>query len=122
MIPQAPAPVLAKRFRGGGQVVPFTFEGQEGWLAIIHEVAYFGDRRNYEHRFVFLDHGFVITAVTQPFALREPRAIEFAAGLATVGERIIVSFGVRDCEAWLAEMPAADVRRALTRVVVAPSA
>jgi hypothetical protein len=44
--------------------------------------------------------------MSQPFAFREPRAIEFAAGLAAMGDRIVVSFGVRDAEAWLVEIPA----------------
>jgi len=36
------------------------------------------------------------------------RQIEFAAGMAyfSVTRRLMISYGVRDCEAWLAEMDA----------------
>jgi hypothetical protein len=42
-----------------------------------------------------------VAAVSPPFAFRERRAIEFAAGMARQGDRLVISFGVRDAEAWL---------------------
>ena len=106
-----PSPPLARRFRGGSQLV--AFDG--GWLAVIHEVAHL-ERRIYEHRFVWFDPDLAVRRVSPPFAFRELRAIEFAAGLAAAGDRLVVSFGVRDAEAWLVELASADVRDLLVEV------
>lgn len=104
----AEAPHVAREFRGGSQLVPV---GDGRWLAVIHEVAAPAGRRVYEHRFVMFNEpeGWRITHVSQPFAFREPRTIEFCAGLALVGTRLVASFGVNDAEAWLAWMPVGQV-------------
>ena len=95
------APPMAAGFRGGGQVVPF----RDGWLGIVHEVAHLGDgRRAYEHRFVWFDDTFTIRRWSPLFWFSEKQQIEFAAGLAIFNERIVVSFGVRDAEAWLVSL------------------
>jgi predicted GH43/DUF377 family glycosyl hydrolase len=98
---RGPAPPMARGFRGGGQVVPF----RDGWLAIVHEVAAVADgRRAYEHRFVWFDASFTIKRWSPLFFFADKQSIEFAAGLAIVGETVFVSYGVRDAEAWLASM------------------
>ncbi len=107
--PSADAPAVARSFRGGSQIVPI---GYGKWLGLVHEVAHDLDgRRIYEHRMVRFDEsaGWRIDAVSMPFAFREPRAIEFAAGLAVNGDRLVASFGVRDAEAWLCEMRLSEV-------------
>ena len=103
-----PSPAVARGFRGGSQLVPLA-EGR--WLALVHEVAEDAGRRIYEHRFVSFDEadGFGIDGVSPTFAFREKRAIEFAAGLAVKGDRLVASFGVRDAEAWIAEMSLAEI-------------
>lgn len=104
------APHIAKEFRGGGQLVAFD----DGYLGVIHEVAIIdGGKRCYEHRFVWFDHTLALKRLSVPFAFRESRAIEFAAGLALVGRMVAVSFGVRDAEAWVVGLDANDVRRML---------
>jgi hypothetical protein len=110
----SPAPHLAAGFRGGSQLVPI---GNALWLAIVHEVAEDGGRRIYEHRFVEFDEaaGWSITGVSRPFAFRELRAIEFAAGLARKEGRLVASFGVRDAEAWLVELDLREVCGLLER-------
>lgn len=105
----AKAPAVARSFRGGSQLVAI---GDGKWLAIVHEVAHEASgARIYEHRFVRFDEpaGWKIDAISPPFAFRELRAIEFAAGLAYLGGNLVASFGVRDAEAWLCEMPLAEV-------------
>jgi hypothetical protein len=109
-----PAPEIASKFRGGSQLIPFA----GGWLGLVHEVAFVGSQRVYEHRFVFLDDALRLAKVSPWFAFREPRAIEFAAGLARIDDRLVASFGVRDAEAWLVEMPAAEVEAFLYDVSV----
>jgi hypothetical protein len=100
------APQIANRFRGGGQMVAFD----DGYLGVIHEVASIAGHRAYEHRLIWLDNALALRRISQPFAFREQRTIEFAAGLAVLGESVVMSFGVRDAEAWLVEVPQADVR------------
>ena len=109
------APILAGGFRGGSQLVPV---GRGIWMAIVHEVAQDGPRRIYEHRFVEFDEAadWQIVAVSPPFAIREHRSIEFCAGLAVKGLRLVASFGVRDAEAWLVELSLPDVWRLMERV------
>lgn len=103
----AASPPVARAFRGGTQVVPI---GGGDWLAAIHEVAEVAGKRVYEHRFVMFDEAeWSIRAVSQPFAFRETQAIEFAAGLAVDDGRVLVTFGVRDAEAWMADLALCDV-------------
>lgn len=96
----SPSPRIAKHFRGGSQLVPVD----GGWLALVHEVAFDGDRRIHTHRFVRFDDDLAITSWSPPFCFRETRSIEFAAGLALAGNRLVATFGIRDAEAWLVEL------------------
>ena len=112
MLGRSPATPLAKEFRGGSQLVPFD----EGYLCVVHEVAYLDDKRAYEHRFVWFDGNLKLSKVSTPFAFREPRAIEFAAGLVVIGDDVTVSFGVRDAEAWLVTVKAHDIHEMLRPV------
>lgn len=100
LLQRSPAPALAAEFRGGSQLL----RSRDGWLAVIHEVAALNGRRCYEHRLVGFDADLRVAGVSPPFAFREPRAIEFAAGMARLGDRLVISFGVRDAEAWLASI------------------
>ena len=93
-------PAICRGFRGGGQVVPI----REGFLAVIHECAFLGHQRAYEHRFVVFDNDLAITRVSPPFSFRELRTIEFAAGLAIVGDSVLVSYGHRDETAWMCKI------------------
>lgn len=83
-------------FRGGSQVIPH----RDGWLCLVHEVVY-TPGRVYLHRFVYLDAQFVIRVITEPFFFLQ-KGIEFAAGLARDGDRLVASFGVNDASAHLA--------------------
>lgn len=96
----APSPRAAAGYRGGSQLVDV---GNGHHLAIIHEVAVDDDgRRIYEHRFVLYAEadGWAVQKVSPLFYFREHRTIEFCAGLARRGDRLVATFGVRDAEAW----------------------
>jgi hypothetical protein len=100
------APHLAAGFRGGGQLVPV----RDGWLAVVHEVADMDDgRRAYEHRFVWFDASFTLRRWSPLFSFLRTKSIEFAAGLAAIDGRIVVSFGLNDAEAWTATLAEEDV-------------
>ena len=113
LIQRAPAPQLSSGFRGGGQVVRW----RGGWLGIVHEVAHMPTgQRVYEHRLVTWDDGWRLKACSPAFSFLETQTIEFAAGLAVVGERVLVTFGVKDATAHLAAIMEDDVARLLKPV------
>ena len=101
---RSPAPPIARRFRGGSQLLPW----RGGHLGLVHEVAYVGLARAYEHRWVWFDERLRLARLSPWFAFREQRAIEFAAGLAVYGDRLVASYGVRDAEAWLCSVTEDD--------------
>ena len=106
----AEAPLVARGFRGGSQLVEHPW-APGLWWAIVHEVAVSSGRRVYEHRFVTFDErdDWKIVRVSPAFAFRESRSIEFCAGLAVSGDELVASFGVRDAEAWLVRLRVADI-------------
>jgi len=97
---------VTERFRGGSQLVPFG----DGWLCIIHEIALkMNGRRVYDHRFVYFDRGFALSAFSEPFSFTG-EDIEFCAGLTYSDERtLIASFGVWDREAWIAKIDGREI-------------
>ena len=84
-----------------------------GWLAVVHEVYHPRDsERIYLHRFVLLSEELVLVAMTEPFYF-EQRGVEFCAGLARVGSRLVASYGVGDARARLAVVEWEAIRRQL---------
>lgn len=106
------APAARDHLRGGSQALPFG----GGWLAVCHEVVFIGIRRCYLHRFAWFDADSRLARLSEPFRF-DGRDVEFVAGLAfhPDGERLVVSYGVADCEAWLATVPIPEVERLLAR-------
>lgn len=92
--------------RGGSQLILF----RGGYLALVHEAHIFDGKRVYSHRFVFFDAEGRPMYLSMPFFFQD-RQIEFAAGLCwhPDGRRLIMSYGVRDHEAWLATVDATEV-------------
>jgi hypothetical protein len=80
------------------------------------------DRPFCHHRFVWFDHALTLRALTRPFFFRRP-GVEFAAGLTwhPDGQRLIVSFGIADAEAWLATIVASEVQSCLEDAANLPS-
>jgi predicted GH43/DUF377 family glycosyl hydrolase len=91
------APVLADDFRGGSQGV--AVDG--GHLFVVHEVDRSGAALRYLHRFLMLDDGLALSAVSPPFTFTSDR-VEFCAGMARRDDELILSFGVSDAAAGLA--------------------
>ncbi|MGI9254002.1 MAG: glycosyltransferase family 25 protein, partial [Thermomicrobiales bacterium] len=90
-------------YRGGTPLLP---DG-DGWIALVHEAAdWENGLRTYLHRIVRFGPDLTMTEVSHPFRFHGEE-IEFAAGLARRGEDLLVGFGVGDCKAWIAAMPAA---------------
>jgi glycosyltransferase involved in cell wall biosynthesis len=103
-------PIGAENFRGSSQAI--HFDG--GWLTIVHEVLWREGRRFYQHRFVWFDRAMRLRRVSRPYVWRN-KGVEYAVGLAwhPDGERIVVSLGIDDAEAWIGAVAASDIRAAL---------
>lgn len=93
---------------GGSQVI--DVDGV--WLALVHEARVTPGHsiRYYQHRFVVFDDEGRCLRISLPFCFHD-RQIEFAAGLAYFSEKrqLMASYGLRDCEAWLATMAVDEV-------------
>lgn len=101
LLSTAPAPTLSRVFRGGSQLVPYA----NGYLAVIHEVTFLEKTRSYEHRLIWFDEHLRLRKISQPFYFRHKQQVEFAAGLAAVGDQVVFSYGHNDKTAWLAAVP-----------------
>ncbi|MEX2716752.1 MAG: hypothetical protein Q6370_010665 [Candidatus Sigynarchaeota archaeon] len=100
----------AGSFRGGSQALAIP----GGWLLIGHGTADENGDRIYLHRFLQLSKDFEVVAASEAFYFKQ-RGIEFCAGLARDGDRLIASFGVDDREAWLAFFSIDEVLASLSR-------
>ena len=110
-----PTPVCLRDLRGGSQVIPFSISNPEaGWLCLTHEVVW-NPHRIYLHRFVYFDADFRVSRISDPFYF-EKVGIEFCAGLARDGDKLVASFAVNDAEAWLCFFDPDRVKKELRKV------
>ena len=86
--------------RGGTQLVRID---DDSWLGIGHSMQFVEGRKNYWHVWYLVDARGKLTAASPPMKLVPNNGIEFAAGMAIDGERVVVSFGVDDMQSWIAE-------------------
>jgi hypothetical protein len=96
------------RLRGGSQGV--LVDG--GWIFLVHDVAFPGSGRIYLHRFVMLNERLELVSMTDAFYF-EHLGIEFCAGLALVGDKLVASYAVNDGAARLGIFDRDRVRQAL---------
>jgi hypothetical protein len=94
---------------GGSQVIPVADNVN---LCIVHEARAIPGTglRFYQHRFACLAADGRLVGLSRPFFFHG-RQIEFAAGLALFGDELMVSYGIKDREAWIARMAVKDVLR-----------
>jgi hypothetical protein len=100
-------PNVTGHLRGSSQVLHW----KRGYLCVVHQVH--AGRPTYVHRFVELDERLQVQRIGRPFFFRE-EGIEFCAGAAEWGSHLVLSFGVRDREAWLAFVEAEEIARLLS--------
>jgi glycosyltransferase involved in cell wall biosynthesis len=105
---RTPVKFAADNISGGSQVIPF----KAGFLAVVHEAHTLpgSHKRYYRHRFVWYDQAKRVQRITKPFYFHD-KVIEFVAGVAwhPDGERIMISYGREDKEAWLATVDANEL-------------
>lgn len=99
--------------RGGTQLVRF---GEDSWLGVGHAMKFAGRLKCYHHVWYVVDDRGVLRSKSPPVKLAPDNPIEFAAGLAIEGERVIVSFGIDDAECKIAETSLSAVTALLQRV------
>jgi tetratricopeptide (TPR) repeat protein len=109
IIAQHDTAVDTGQISGGSQVVNIA---QNVNLCIVHEARQIPGtgRRFYQHRFVCLADDGRVVGLSRAFFFQD-RHIEFAAGLAKFGDKLMVSYGLKDREAWIATMDVKDVLR-----------
>jgi len=109
-------PVAADHWGGSSQAV--VFDG--GYLALVHErIAKPGlGQRQYQRRFVWFDGELELRKISRRFYFGDGEG-EFVCGMCEHpdGERLVVSYGVLDREAWLATVDVEEVRLSLRDVV-----
>lgn len=100
------------RLRGGSQGVRID----EGWIFIVHDVAFPGSGRIYLHRFVLLNDQLELVSMSDPFYF-EQLGIEFCAGLALIHTPVrgtlVASYAVNDGSARLGSFDLESVRKTL---------
>lgn len=88
---------------GSSQVIPFA----GAFLAVVHESRFLPGtcKRYYQHRFALMDANGALHKLSLPFVFHD-KQIEFCAGLCwhPDHQRLLISYGVRDEEAWIAEV------------------
>jgi hypothetical protein len=113
----------ATRLMGSGRILLPKYEGLRGgsqlvrvaddsWLGVAHEMKFVGGKKYYWHVFYCVDSFGRMRSVSSPMKL-SVNGIEFAAGLAIDGDRVVVSFGVDDMDCWIGETSLAAVMRIL---------
>lgn len=98
--PHRPKWFSAAAWRGGSQALQVGGH----WLWVDHRpiVGFDGARNLYLHRFVLADSALErVIAVSDPFVFRN-YGIEFCAGAALDGDRLVLSYSVRDAFSFLA--------------------
>lgn len=98
--------------RGGTQLIRVD---DDGWLGIGHEMKFVNGKKYYWHVFYLVDSQGVMKAVSEPMKLAS-NGIEFAAGMAADGDRIVVSFGVDDMASRLGETRLSAVMETLQKI------
>jgi len=105
-------PLGYEGLRGGTQLVCVD---DDSWLAVGHAMKLVDNLKYYWHVWYLVDAHGTLTAASPPMKL-VGNGIEFAAGLAIDGERVVVSFGVDDMQCRIGETKLSAVIETLQKV------
>jgi tetratricopeptide (TPR) repeat protein len=105
-----PSKLAVEITRGGSQLIQF----KGGFMAVVHESRHLPGTtdRYYQHRFAWFDSDYSLRRLSVPFYFQD-KQIEFCAGLAYHPNRndLVLSYGIKDKEAWVAQIAIEDVAR-----------
>lgn len=95
-----------------GSAAPIEFD--DGYLMLVHEVAYAADRRHYMHRFVYMDNGLNMTKASKPFYYMH-KGVEYCCGMTFdhTNENLVMTIGIEDRQAFFAFVDTNTVRNML---------
>lgn len=102
-----PAKIHVSDISGSSQLIPF----KSGLIGIVHEAATGPDgKRTYWHRFAWFEKDGMLRRLSLPFVFLD-KQIEFCVGLCRHPNHkdLVISFGVRDAEAWVATIAIEEV-------------
>jgi hypothetical protein len=97
-------------FRGSASPIHFD----DGYLSIVHQVAFDDNGRYYLHRFLYLDKDYKIKRISKPFTYTH-QGIEYCCGMTLDHSEtnLIMSIGIEDAEAAFAILDVNAVRSSL---------
>lgn len=73
------------------------------WIGLGHDMRFVHGKKFYWHVLYMCDSAGTMLAVSEPFKLEPDHGIEFAAGIAIDGDRVVISYGVDDMMCKLGE-------------------
>ena len=89
--------------------------GDDAWLGIAHEMQFLQRKKYYYHTWYLVDsRGKMLSS--SPSMKLVPNGIEFAAGMAIDGDRVVISLGVDDMECKIGETRLSAVMESLQPV------
>jgi hypothetical protein len=89
---------------GGSQIIPYNGE----WLGVVHQRRKHKNRVHYVHRLVAYNANLEPVRAGREFYFKGEQ-IEFCAGIVEHGGHFILSFGVKDREAWLVKLTSTKI-------------
>lgn len=101
--PLRECPFALDHLRGGAAT-----RYDDGYMCVMHEAINADEGRVYLHRFVHLDERFNVQAVS-PAWVFNGHGIEFCAGMVRYGDQLVLSYGIKDQEAWIATVDMEEV-------------
>lgn len=110
------APVAADNFSGSSQLIPFD----DGWLCMTHEplASPINGRRLNQQRFVQFNSDLEMRGLSRRFHFQLNEEIEYVVGLSRHPDedKLVVSYGSHDRQAWIGTLDVDDVRHMLRAV------
>ena len=94
-----------KDYRGSAGPVPYG----DGYLCVIHKVSHDGGGRRYYHRFITLDNTLKVSRISCFVRMTRER-IEYWSGITqSINGNYLITYGLKDSEAYIAEMKKEDI-------------
>jgi hypothetical protein len=108
--------ITLKEYRGSAGPVPWrtTAAPNERYLAVVHKVQIGGDGRRYYHRFITLDADYKPSRLSCFVRMTKER-VEYWSGMcpSIEGDTMWITYGVKDSEAYAAEMRKEEIEKVL---------
>lgn len=107
-------PFNSDHFKGSAGPVAFNYDGQDGYLIVVHETVLSSNEISYFHRFIFLDVDMAFVIMSNPFYF-ELKGVEFCSSIvpSSDGNSIHMGVGIRDQQAKVFTVTSEVIRQRL---------